>query len=276
MVSTLIFGAGGQLGRELVGIFPDAGMATHNAGDENYVDLKNDASISSRIESESPDLIINAAAMTAVDKCEVDKEAAYLINGVAVKHIINSARKTGAKFIQISTDYVFNGLSGNYSESSIPDPVNYYGMSKLVGDIFVESYENSLIVRTSGVFGTSRNFPSFVYNKLRSSEIVQVIDGYYSPIHAGNLANAIKNLANEGRVGIINVAGERISRYQLSMEISNYFGFDSSVIRNVKTLEKLTAKRPYDSSLDISKAKEILNFDFYSIQSNLKRFAESI
>ncbi|SAI84431.1 NAD(P)-dependent oxidoreductase [Saccharolobus solfataricus] len=90
--------------------------------------------------------------MTDVDKCEVEREKAYKINAEAVKHMVRASRVVEAYFIHVSTDYVFDGTKGNYKEDDLPNPINYYGLTKLLGETFALSYDDSLVIRTSGVF----------------------------------------------------------------------------------------------------------------------------
>ena len=276
MTRILILGAGGQLGRELIGIYPDAIGFYHGDSKGSGIDLSDFVSISKKIELIHPDVIINAAALANVDRCEKEKEYALAVNGYAVKAMVSSARKLGIPFIHVSTDYVFDGSESLYTENSTPNPINYYGLSKFAGDIYADSYDKSLIIRTSGVFGYSSNFPKFVYNTLSEGNPVKAIPGFYSPIHARNLAIAIRKLIDLNQRGIINVAGERISRFDLATRIAKTFGFSESLITESSEVKSMIAKRPYDSSLDITKAKSLLHEDLFSAESNLSRFMETV
>ena len=276
MESVLILGAGGQLGSELIKLFPDA-VYTHNRmGSENYLSLRDFTSLSRKIREVSPDAVINAAAYTNVDGCERDRETAYMVNGDAVRIIAEEARKAGAYLVQVSTDYVFDGESGNYTEDSFPSPVNYYGLSKLVGDVNARAYDNSLIVRTSGVYGHKNNFPRFVYESLIKKQEIRVMEGYYSPIHASLLAKSIKMLLQKKRKGVLNVSGDRLSRMELALAIAQEFSLGPSTIKGVTNIEGMVARRPYDSSLDITAAKRILEFDFHSLRNNLSAFRSAL
>ena len=186
---TLILGADGQLGTELMKIFPDSVGSPHSGS--RKLDIQDFAAVSGLLFEESPELIINASALTNVDLCEEEKTTAIRTNGYAVGNIVECARELNSYFIHVSTDYVFDGLIGNYNENSTPNPVNYYGLSKLIGDVFAQSYRKSLIIRTSGVFGRANNFPRFSYNALKYGKGLNVIEGYYSPIHARLLAESI-------------------------------------------------------------------------------------
>ena len=272
----LILGAGGQLGSELHKLYPNATCYDHTSGSANYVDFQDYEKVERIILSSKCSWIINAAAYTNVDACEVNKETAYSVNGLAVNSIVKAARKIGSSVLHVSTDYIFDGRKGLYKEFDMPNPLNFYGISKLIGEVFAMGFEDSLIIRTSGVYGSKNNFPNFAYRQMMDGEQLNVLDGYYSPIHAKNLALAIKSLIVDDRKGVLNVAGKRVSRIELASEIARKYSLNESLINRVEKISSMKAIRPFDSSLDISKAKQILNFDFYSYESNLKCFEESV
>lgn len=274
--NVLILGSGGQLGTELCKLFPGSYNYDHSLGGTSYLDILDCKKLESVVLSSNCGWIINAAAFTNVDACESNKEKAYRVNGLAVRNIVRVARKIGARVLQISTDYIFDGSRSLYLEDDIPNPLNFYGLSKLTGEIYADGYNNSLIVRTSGVYGSKQNFPNFIFDQLLNGKQAKVLEGYYSPIHAKNLAQAIKNLIQKDERGIINVAGERTSRFNLALEIAGKFRLDKNLITRADRIDSMRAQRPFDSSLDISKAKKILKFDFYSYESNLKYFKESV
>ncbi|MEM1649250.1 NAD(P)-dependent oxidoreductase, partial [Saccharolobus sp.] len=232
------------------------------------LDLENFSQLEDFIIKKRPDVIINTASMTDVDKCEVERERAYRVNAEAVKHIVRASRVIEAYLIHIITDYVFDGQKGLYKEEDLPNPVNYYGLSKLLGETYALSYDDSLVVRTSGVF-RHKGYPVYVYKTLKEDKEVSAFKGYYSPISARKLAEAISELIQYRKTGILNVAGERISRVDLAMKIKDKFNLGGS-IKEVDYVKGWIAKRPFDSSLDISKAKKILSIDFYSLDENLR------
>ncbi|ADL19065.1 DTDP-4-dehydrorhamnose reductase [Acidilobus saccharovorans 345-15] len=274
----LVLGTG-QLGSELVGLLrgerekgKDVAYTYHGSdpfGFGQQLDVTNFELLEDLIIKVSPDVIINAVAMTNVDACESDRARALKVNAEAVKHVARAVRVVGSYMIHVSTDYVFDGTKGLYREDEEPNPINYYGLTKLLGEAYALSYDDSLVVRTSGVF-RDKGFPSFVVRQLRQGRAVKAYAGFYSPISARKLAEAILALAELRKTGIINVAGERVSRYQLAVEVAKAFGLDPSPVTEVKEVEGWVAKRPYDSSLDISRARALLNFDFYSLRENLR------
>lgn len=270
-MKTLILGASGQLGNGLMKEFPEAVSLGHfKDGRMDGVDFSFPGKLRDKIENIRPEVVINAAAMTNVDVCEKERLLAYTVNALAVRELTAASNDLGFYLVQVSTDYVFDGELGNYKEGSIPNPVNYYGLSKLAGENFAMMGNNSLIVRTSGVFGRSNNFPVYAFETLKKGRVLNVIKGYYSPINAGILAKAISTLINGHHTGVVNVAGDRISRLSLARSIANMFGLDYKLISEVNVLPSMLAKRPFDSSLDIGKAKEMVNFNFHDTEINLR------
>ena len=275
-MKNILLGASGQLGTELQKILPEYAAYGHESGNIEGIDITNIKDMEEAFRINEPGICINAAALANVDRCEKEPELAMKVNALSVKNIAEQCRKFGTRFVHVSTDYVFDGRMGNYKEDSIPNPINYYGLSKLLGDVYANSYENSLIVRTSGVFGQRNNFPMFVYNQLKDGNPVKAMKGYYSPIHAKNLALGIKKSIGIGIKGIINIASERVSRYDLAVSIAKMFDFSTENIEEIESLPSMIAKRPFDSSLSIKNARNIIDFDFYTIKSNLRVFKETL
>ena len=273
MTSLIIFGGFGQLGKSLSSLFPEAIPYSHSS-DNRKADITNFERLKAIFELENPEIVINASAFTNVDACESEKERAFAVNSLGVMNIASLCREYSSKFIHFSTDYVFRGNKGQYSEDSVPDPINYYGFSKSIGDAYALSLPSSLVIRTSGVYGYGKNFPRFVYDSLNAGKTVNVIEGYYSPIRSELLARSVEYLIEHDKniSGILNIAGERISRFDLAKTIATTFNFDSDLIVKTQKLPNMKALRPYDSSLDISKAKRIIDFDFYSIDANMRSF----
>ncbi len=274
--SVMSLGAGGQLGREITKLYHDSIPVYHSKSDNhlnlNLMDFEN---LKRLIEDRKPDILINCSAYTNVDRCETQKFDALNINALSVREMSRMCNIIGTKLVHVSTDYVFDGDVGDYKENDIPNPINYYGLTKLLGDCYAETSEDSLIVRTSGVYGNSANFPRFVYQTLKSGGEVNALVGFYSPIHAVNLATAIKELVERNVKGIFNVAGMRTSRYTFAKALKQFFELSGS-INEVKEFKGMIARRPFDSSLNTEKARSIVPFDFYSLESSLRQFGESM
>ena len=196
-MKTIILGAGGQVGRALLASAPPAAKII--ALDRNAVDLTDAEAIARILQTEAPDLIINTAAYTAVDKAESDHELAYAINGDAPGHIARAAAGVGARFVHISTDFVFDGVSAlPYAPEASVNPLSVYGASKRAGETAVLAADgNALIVRTAWVYAAGgRNFVETMLSMMASRPTINVVaDQIGSPTHADSLARALWRLA---------------------------------------------------------------------------------
>ena len=255
---------------------PEDGIATH-------LDLTSPDGIIKVVESTKPDVIIHLAAMTNVDQCEIEKEMALKINAKSTAILSEQATKHGAFLVYVSTDYVFDGEKGMKIESDTPNPIGYYGKSKLEGEIAVHDLaSNRCIVRTSTPFGihpTRKSFPLFVAENLQAKKVISVItDQYTSPTYVPNLSRMLIEISSKKIQGIFHLAGAtRISRYDMAMMVAEKLGLDKNLLKSTK-LEEMnwTAKRPRDSSLDISKAASLLKEKPMTIQQGLDLFVEQI
>ena len=210
-----------------------------------------------------PDVIINAAAMTDVDACEKERELAWKINVDGVQNIIEAARKNEAKIIHVSTDYVFNGKAGPYGENDHPEPLNYYGRSKLASENELRaSGLDYCIARTMVLYGYAHgvksNFALWLIQNLEKKLPIRVVnDQYGNPTLADDLAHGIMSVLELGRSGIYHIAGrEIISRHEFAVRLARVFGFDSALIVPVKTSDlRQLAVRPLKSGLVTLKAE---------------------
>jgi dTDP-4-dehydrorhamnose reductase len=233
------------------------------------------------IRSLRPDYIVLTAAMTNVDLCETDQDAAWQINVQGPKEVASASRKAGSKLIYISTDYVFDGLQGNYCEQDAPSPLNYYGESKLAGERLVhEACPECLILRTSVLYGwnpTRLNFVTWAVSELQEGRSINVVtDQRNTPTYSSDLAGMILRLKDEQ--GVFHASGrERINRYDFTIKVAEAFGLDSSLINPISSGElRWTARRPVDSSLNVSKVSGIvrpLNVDEGLKQMKLQKEA---
>lgn len=212
-----------------------------------------------------PDVVIHTAAMTNVDACEVDKEAAWLVNVEGTKNLAEAVEKLGSKLVFVSTDYVFDGKKGMYRETDKPNPINYYGKTKLEAEKIVErTCKDFIIVRSSVLYGShpsKLNFVSWLIQELKSGKNVNVVtDQFVSPTLTDNLAEMIIELVKREENGIFHAAGrERTSRFDLAMRVAEIFDLDKTLIKPI-TSDELSwkARRPKDSSLDVSKISKII------------------
>ena len=230
-----------------------------------HLDLESIHSVVKVFKDVKPDIVVHSAAYTDVDGCEIHRDRAYRVNYLGTKALAKLCRDQGIYMIYISTDYVFDGVKGMYVEEDIPNPVNFYGLSKLLGEIAVDILlENRYcIVRVSGLYGYSptgkKNFGINVLEKLLHSEEVKAFyDQYLSPTYVPFLAQNIVKLVEKEIRGVIHIAGERISRYEFALLVAKALNKDTKLVKKISIEElKLLAKRPRDSSLDTSKARSL-------------------
>jgi len=235
-------------------------------GGNNIVNVINDI---------KPDVIIHSAALTDVDRCEVEKSLAYRINVEGTRAVAESARKMNAFLVYVSTDYVFDGERGRYKEGDETNPVNHYGYTKLLGEKHCQDF---CIARTCVIYGARPasgkvNFALWLIDRLERGESVRVVtDQFITPTLNTNLARMILEVAERNLKGVFHLAGAaRVSRFEFARKIARVFGLDESLIIPSRMDEiNWTARRPRDSSLDVSKAAEYLNEKPYELEKALK------
>ena len=208
----------------------------------------------------SPDLVINSVALTDVDQCQRDQELATQCNVTVAANMALAAKATGSKFVQISTDHLFDGTKPLRSETDQPSPANHYGKTKWQAEkVVAETLAESLIIRTN-FFGWGPSYrPSFsdwILGALENGQPVNMFtDAYYTPVYMPNLIEAVHALFAAGQSGVFNiVGGERLSKYQFGKRLSRVFGCDESLIRPT-LLSQMSdlVPRPLDMSLSNDK-----------------------
>jgi dTDP-4-dehydrorhamnose reductase len=289
MVSKLVVtGASGLLGQKLVRFGTDSGYDVcslfhehrPDSGKAFRVDITNSGALNERLKLENPDVVINTASITDVDLCEREPEIAMRVNATGPELLADACDRVRAFLLHLSTDYVFDGTKGNYSENDAPAPINQYGLSKLIGERSVAKHANACIVRTSVLYGWGRqyraNFATWLYEKLSKGIRVNVVtDQVASPTLNTNLAKMILELAERRIPGIFHLAGStRASRYEFAIKLANALDFDSSHIVPAKSdASSWIARRPRDSSLDVTKAKKTLRIKPIELSDALREFA---
>lgn len=240
------------------------------------VNVRDKNALKQSIMSAMPNLIINLAAMTNVDLCETERQMAWDLNVTLVENLSRISRVLDAKMVQISTDYVFDGTKGPYTESAVPNPINYYGKSKLAGEnICVSGNTNSLIIRTNVIYGPPRERPDFVrwvLDALDAGTPIRVVDDQIgNPTYVDDLAEVIMRLGMSRRTGIYHVGGsDFLSRYDFALKIAEFFKLDPGVIRKVSTSDLAqTAKRPLKLGLISLKAETDLRMKMRGVESGL-------
>ena len=269
-MKVLITGGSGLLGVKLWEILEENDYEVYASFHKNPIDGKNcfqmditqKDDVFHALKKVSPDVVVHTAAYTNVDSCEKSRKKAFDVNVKGTENVANAIEKIDARLVYISTDYVFDGDSGFYKENDSTNPVNYYGLTKLEGEESVKKICSSFaIARTSVIYGSNkRNFATWVIDQLKRGEQVNIVtDQYVSPTLNIDLAEQLLGLIEEDARGVFHTAGgERISRYDFTMVVADVFGLDKNLIGPAK-MEDMSwyAKRPVDSSLDVSKISEI-------------------
>ncbi len=287
----LITGASGLLGQKIVDIFRRESEyelipcdLVKNKEDGLSLDITDHQKVMDVVGSYRPSVIINAAAFTNVDLAETEKEVAYKINATAVGHLADAANVFNAKLVHVSTDYVFDGKKGGYSEESLPEPINYYGKTKLAGENLVKSkLEDFAILRTQVLYGfeknIKKNFVLWVIEKLKKHETINVVDDQVgNPTLADELAFAILKVCQKNSTGLYHVSGyETISRYGFASRIAEVFGLDFSFVRMIKSDDLVqTARRPQNSSFICLKAQTELGINMPPVTDSLSQMKQQM
>jgi dTDP-4-dehydrorhamnose reductase len=286
----LVTGASGLLGNKIVELTKNdyTVIPTHKTKPLNSNSLELDATDAPKVLNLlgklKPNAVIHTASETNVDKCETEKEQAWKINVEGTRNIANACRKVNAKLVYISTDYVFDGEKGLYNEEDKPNPVNYYGLTKLEGERqVIEHSENYAVLRTSVLYGWhpwKQNFATWVINQLKQEKEINVVDDHYNtPTLADNLSEIAIEVAEKDRRGLYHASGrERISRYEFAKQIAKTFNLNAELVKPVK-MSQLTAwiaKRPRDSSLNTSKIQKQLKTKPLDIIEGLNKMKEEM
>ncbi len=284
----LIVGSNGMLGQRLINFFVSQNCSellgcsvekepVIKKTDYVHCDITKRDQVKNVILNFYPDFIINAAAYTNVDKSETDREIAWKINVKGVEYLAEASRVLDAHLIHISTDYIFDGLKGPYSETAVPNPVSYYGRTKLASENALKiSGTIHTILRTNVLFGRAEeNRPDFVrwvVQMLRSGQMIRIVtDQINNPTYVGDLVQGINKVIDYRKEGIYNIGGrDFLSRFDFTMEIAEFLGLDKNLVKPILTEElKQPAKRPLNSGLLTLKAETELGFKPHTVKEVL-------
>ena len=284
----LITGANGMLGQRAVQFYSSREnielLATSveeksvfDFVEYTQVDIKDRDNIKKVIYDYCPDFIVHTAAFTNVDLSERLREDAWKINVKGVEYIAEAARTIDAHIIHISTDYIFDGKNGPYDENAIPDPVGYYGRTKLASENTLRiSGTFFTILRTNVLYGIAQNsrpdFVRWVINSLSKNENIRIVkDQINNPTFIDDLVQGINKIIEFRKTGVYNIGGkEFLSRFDFTLRIAEYFNLDKKLILPITTDElKQPARRPLKSGLLILKAETELGYKPHTISESL-------
>ncbi|MGC9327220.1 MAG: SDR family oxidoreductase [Candidatus Hinthialibacter sp.] len=285
----VITGASGLLGANLVFSakrrFSDIAAVHHRhpvhfPSVENVrLDLTDQKSVSRFIEQKKPDIVIHCAGCTSVDECEAHPEKARLLNASAARHLAEASRKAGSRLVYVSTDSVFSGDRGGYSEVDEPRPVNAYAQTKWEGERWVEnSMDEALILRTN-IYGWNiqpkESLAEWIVNRLERGESVPGFhDVWFSPILVNDLSEIILDLIEAKTGGIYHAAGSHgCSKYQFAQRLASLWGVDEERIERASIQDSpLKAPRPLNTTLQTAKIEKALGRTMPDVDSGLRRF----
>lgn len=266
MSRVLILGSGGQLGAELVRVARAAGhdvIALNRSG----LDITSAEAVEEKLAAADPEIVINAAAYNMVDVAEQEPLAAFLVNGLAVRHIAAACRQVDARLVHFSTDYVFDGMAGRaYTEADAVHPLGAYAVSKLAGELYAQAYlDNALIIRVSGVFGpagvrTARsNFVELMLRLAAGGKEIRVVEDHVaSPSYAPAIAARTFEAAGRGITGVLHMGGgTAISWYDWAKMIFERAGLQPELKATNEREYRTAARRPKYSALENARMKEL-------------------
>ena len=285
----LITGAFGQLGHSLKSVLSKksnyelicTGKKVKKGQEGIPLDIRNQVALKELINTTAPDILINLAAMTNVDACELNPKLAGEINVAGLEHICDSFR---GKIIHLSTDYVFDGTSGPYKEDDPLNPISIYGKTKLASEhILLEKDIKNLVIRGNVLYDysphTSASFLNWVVSSLKDNQEIKVVeDQFNNPTWTRSMSDIIELSIENDLEGIIHWGDSvHISRFEFAKLIAKKFSLNESLIKPVLTSElNQPARRPLQSGLSTEKLVNMLDIIPPSIDDCLDEIIKTI
>lgn len=283
MKTILITGSNGLLGQKLVELLiqqPNIKVIATARGEnrlpfkEGYeyhsMDITNHEEVAVVIEKTQPDAIVHGAAMTNVDQCESEKEACWLQNVKAVEFIVDECRKHDIFLCHVSTDFIFDGAAGPYTEEGEANPLSFYGWSKYAAEKLVQhSGIRWAIARTVLVYGIAfdmsrSNIILWVKKSLEEGKNIKVVtDQWRTPTLSEDLAMGCYLIAEKEAEGIFNISGkDLLTPYEMAIMTADYFGLDKSLIAQADSSNfSQPAKRPARTGFILDKSRAVLGYE---------------
>ena len=293
----LVTGSNGLLGQKLTTLLftlPDVDLIATarekltfplSKGEFHSLDITNAHATQELLLKTKPDVVINTAAMTQVDQCETDQEVCWKNNVTAVENVAKACELSGSHLIHLSTDFIFDGTHGPLDESAVPNPLSFYGKSKLAAEIIIQhSKINWSIVRTVLVYGVTKdmsrsNIVLWVKKNLEEGKSINVVnDQWRTPTLAEDLAMGCLLIARKKAKGIFHISGsEMMTPFDIAIRTANFFKLNKELIKETDST-KFTqpAKRPPKTGFIIDKAKKEIGFQPHSFEEGLKILADQM
>lgn len=286
----LIIGSNGMLGQRLAEFFSarqDVELMCSSNEESSLipnaqytqVDITKKNGVKELVLGFFPDFVINAAAYTNVDKAETEREFAWKVNVIGVENIALYSWTVDAHLIHISTDYIFDGKNGPYTEIDKPNPIGYYGRTKLASEnSILSSGVRFTILRTNVLYGPAKNsrpdYVKWVISSLRDKKEIRIVtDQINNPTYIDDLVSGIQTICETKKEGVYNLGGkELLSRFDFTLRIAKYFGLDAQLVIPILTKElNQPAARPLNSGLINLKAETELDYKPSSIEDSLEQ-----
>ena len=294
----LITGSNGLLGQKLVDLLRKQAsvdlIATARGNNrlpvtEGYTYASLDITVQEEVldifDQFKPDVVIHTAAMTNVDTCETDRDGCDVLNVNSVAYLIEACEKHGTYLCHLSTDFIFDGADGPYTEEGIANPISYYGESKLKAEqlLFTSKIRWS-IARTVLVYGivpdmSRSNIVLWVKKSLEDGKTIQVVtDQFRTPTLAEDLAMGCWLLAKDEVEGIFNISGsDFLTPYEMAVMTADYYGLDKSLLQKADSSTfTQTAKRPAKTGFILDKAKKVLGYSPKTFQEGIAIMAQQV
>lgn len=283
----LITGVSGLLGNNLAHYFRDkydilglysSHPVTIEGIDTARCELSHPGNIREIISDYTPEIIIHCASLTNIDECEGDKNTVNKINVMATGQIVEEVIDKDIRLIYISTDSVYEGIKGNYSEEDNINPQNYYGLSKYEGELEVLKKENSLILRTN-LFGwniqNKKSLGEWILEELTAKQKIHGFkDAYFSSIYTMELARIIHISIMKNLTGVYNCSAcDSCSKYEFALKIADCFGLDKTLISPISIDDfYFKAKRGKKLTLNVNKLQKALDYTLPTINHSIEAF----
>jgi dTDP-4-dehydrorhamnose reductase len=285
----LITGSGGFVGSNLYCLLKGSGYNTvgidisKKGSVDRVIDIKNRLELFKILDEFRPEVIIHTAALSNVEKCETEKELALENNVVPTKLLAEWSAANEALMIFFSSDYVYDGGQGNFTEKDAPHPLQYYGWTKLEGEKIVSLLKKHIILRSTVIYGwdpEGMNFFMQLYrNQMNKKEMKVPLDQISNPTYVIDLCELIlKIIKTPDCYGVYVATGpESLSRYEFSCRICEFMGWEKNFIKPVETKNLgQAALRPLNNSTSSQKAINNFNFIFNPLETNLKILKKQI
>jgi dTDP-4-dehydrorhamnose reductase len=280
---TLVLGAGGQLGAEIVAELRRREYNVTALG-RRQVDITERDSVEAAFRQYQPQWVINCAAYNKVDLAEKEPEIAMKVNGLAVRHLAAACGHGGATLMHFSTDHVFDGAKGSpYVEEDTPNPPSSYAVSKLAGELYARALCGSLyLVRVAGVFGPAgrytrhSNFPELVLRRALEGAPLRVVDDFFAtPTYAPALASRCLDLFERAPHGLYHIGGgTSISWYHYALKILEVAGLQADIQPTNRENYPTPARRPQQAALSNAKVERLGIAPMPSLDSALRDYMQ--